>query len=137
MVAQKVSFLTLLAFGSAVLAAAPAAAQPAAIKIAVTASCDQGAPRFEILNVGDLWPEMMMVSLIRMDTKEVITEREMRMRTDQRIVYRAKDAPKEVEVGVKIESKSFKRPPVHDSIVSCAALPGRELSEVTPTRTPN
>ncbi|MCC7016332.1 MAG: hypothetical protein IT564_03905 [Rhodospirillales bacterium] len=120
---RTVTLLTSLAFAATALAAVPAAAQPSAIKVMVTSSCDQGAPRFEIVNAGGLWPEMMTIALVRMDTQTVITQRELRMRPAQKIVYRAKDAPKEIEIGVKIESESFKRPPGGDSIIACAAAP--------------
>ncbi len=120
---HKSFYALAMAFGTMACFAVPAAAQPTAVKVMVAASCDQGDPRFEILNEGETWPSMMRVSLIRMDTQAVITERELRMRTGQKIVYRAKDAPKEIEIGVKIESMSFKRPPGKDSIIACAAAP--------------
>ena len=120
---RTIPILTSLAFAAAALTAVPATAQPSAVKVMVTASCDQGNPRFEIVNTGALWPEMMTIALVRMDTLTVITQRDLRMRPEQKIVYRAKDAPKEIEIGVKIESTSFKRPPGHDSIIACAAAP--------------
>ncbi len=123
MFTHKLFLAMAMVFGAMACFAAPAVAQPSAVRIMVSASCDQGDPKFEILNEGEPWPSMMKVSLIRMDTQAIITERELRMRTGQRIVYRAKDAPKEIEVGIKVESLSFKRPPGYDSIIACAAAP--------------
>ena len=120
---HKSFYALAMAFGTMACFAVPAAAQPTAVKVMVSASCDQGDPRFEIINTGALWPEMMTIALVRMDTQAVITQRELRMRPDQKIVYRAKDAPKEIEIGIKIESMSFKRPPGKDSIIACAAAP--------------
>ena len=137
MLAQRALFMASIVFGAAVLAGAPVLAQAPEIKITVKATCEKGDSQFEIVNVGDPWPEMMVVSLIRMDTKAVITEREMRMRTGQRVVYRAKDAPDGIEVGMKIESKSYKRMPGYDSIIACSDPPATEsVQPPAPAATP-
>ena len=127
------AFLVLsIAVGCAASAVVPAAAQGPELKIKVTASCEKGDAQFEIVNVGEAWPEMTMVSLIRMDTQAVIAEREMRMRPGQRMIYRAKDAPKQIEIGVRIESTWAKRAPAYDSIIACAEPPASEAPGAVP-----
>ncbi len=139
MLTRTALFMALIAFGSAALTAVPISAQGPEIKITVKATCEKGDAQFEIVNMGELWPEMMMISLIRMDTQAVITEREMRMRPGQRIVYRAKDSPKEVEVGMRIVSPSYKRMPGYDTIISCQEPPdteGAQSPAAAPTPAP-
>ena len=124
------AFLTLpIAVVCAALAAVPAAAQAPEVKVTISPSCEKGDSQFEIVNTGESWPGMAMISLVRMDTKEVVTQREMRMRAGQKIVYRAKDSPDGVEVGLRIEPTWYKRPPTLDSIVTC-------LSPEAPAATP-
>jgi hypothetical protein len=142
-VSAREAFLALpLAVVCAALAAAPAEAQaPAEIKVAVTPSCEKGDSQFEIVNTGEPWPGMAMISLVRMDTKEIVTQREMRMRPGQRIVYRAKDSPDGVEVGLRIEPTWYKRPPTYDSIITCLTPPAPEAVQppapaATPTPAP-
>lgn len=132
MSAPRALLVLLIAVGCATLAVVPTVAQAPELKIKVTASCEKGDAQFEIVNIGEAWPEMTMVSLIRMDTQAVIAEREMRMRPGQRMVYRAKDAPKQIEIGMKIESTWAKRAPAYDSIIACAEPPAPEAPAASP-----
>ena len=125
----------LLLMGSAWGAAVPAMAQGPEIKLDITARCQDGDAQFEIINAGEAWPGMAMVSLIRTDTKAVVTQREMRMRPGQRIVYRAKDAPDGVEIGLRVEPDWYKRPPAMDTIITCLTPPASSEPEATPPST--
>ncbi|MBM3582040.1 MAG: hypothetical protein FJX37_08760 [Alphaproteobacteria bacterium] len=55
---------TLALSGNVLLAAGSVAAQGVEIKLDVTARCQDGDAQFEVVNVGEAWPGMAMVSLI-------------------------------------------------------------------------
>ena len=129
MSAQRALLVLLIAVGCAALGAVPAAAQGPEIKIKVTPSCEKGDSQFEIVNVGEAWPKMAKILLLRTDTQAVVAERTMRMRPDQRIVYRAKDLPDGLEIGLRIEPEWYKRTFAYDAVVTCAESPASEAAQ--------
>ena len=133
MVALKDFLWASIALGASV---APALAQGPEIKVMITPSCDSGDSRFEIHNTGEPWPGLAMISLIRTDTKEVVTQREMRLRPEQKVVYRAKDSPDGVEVALRIEPTWYKRSPAYDSVITCSVPPPAAAPPSAPAAAP-
>ena len=128
----------LLLMGGAWGAAVPAAAQDhLEIKLDITARCEGGDAQFEIVNKGERWAGMAMVSIVRTDNNAVITQREMRMAAGQRMVFRAREAPDDIGVGLRIEPSWYKRPPALDSIIMCLTSPTPEGAQPsTPAQPP-
>ncbi len=125
MIAKRI-LPVLLVMGGAWGVPIPAAAQGPEIKLDITARCEGGDAQFEIVNKGERWAGMAMVSIVRTDNGAVITQREMRMATGQRMVFRAREAPDNIGVGLRIEPDWYKRPPALDSIITCLTSPTPE-----------
>jgi hypothetical protein len=106
-------------FGYAASAVEPAAAQGPEIKIQVGAKCEGGDAQFEIVNVGETWPRMAMISLLRADDHTVISQRKMRMAAGQRTVFRAREAPDAIGVALWVEPEWYKRDFAFDAAIHC------------------
>ncbi len=113
----------LLLMGGAWAVPVPAAAQAPEITLDITARCEGGDAQFEIVNEGERWAGMATVSIVRTDNNTVITQRQMRMAAGQRMVFRAREAPDGIAVGLRIEPDWYKRPSAHDSIITCLTPP--------------
>jgi hypothetical protein len=108
-----------MVFAVAWVAAAPAKAQDSPLNLAVTAKCEGGDAQFEIVNRGERWAGTATVALLRADNHAVISERKLRMVSDQRIVFRAREAPDTIGVGLWVEPDWYKREFVYDAVIHC------------------
>jgi hypothetical protein len=110
---------TLALSGNVLLAAGSVAAQGTELNLDVTAKCEEKKAQFEIINKGERWAGMAMISLQQVDTGAVISQREMRMVPGQRVVFRAREASAGVGVRIRVEPDWYKRPPGFDAEISC------------------
>lgn len=117
---RKFLRVLLVAAGSSLLAVVPAAAQGPEVKVTVAPSCEKWDSQFEIVNSGEAWPDMAMITLVRTDTQAVVAQREMRLRPGQRIVYRAREAPDGIGIGLRIEPKWYKRALAYEAVITCS-----------------
>ena len=119
MFAQRALLVLLIAVGCAASAVVPATAQGPEIKLTVNAKCEGGDAQFEIINTGATWPQMAMISILRTDNRAVISQRQMRMAAGQKLVFRAREAPQGVGIGLWVEPEWYKRAFDFDSVVNC------------------
>ena len=83
--------------------------------------CHDGAPAFQVTNLGDRWPRLGEISIYRTDTKSMLTQRRVRMINSQQLLFKvpneqAKDAG---EVGIFIEPSWYDRPFAYDAKLKC------------------
>ncbi|MCC7016331.1 MAG: hypothetical protein IT564_03900 [Rhodospirillales bacterium] len=108
-----------LVLGISLVAAAPAFAQGFPMQLDIAAKCEGADAQFEIVNKGEKWAGMAKVALLRADNHAVISERTLRMAAGQRVVFRAREAPDAIGVGLWIEPEWYKREFVFDAVIHC------------------
>ena len=119
MSARRVLFVPLIAVVCAALAVVPAAAQGPEIKLQVSAKCEGGDAQFEIVNMGETWPRMATISILRTDNRTVVSQRKIRMAAGQRMVFRAREAPGAGGLGLWVEPEWYSRAFNFDAVVNC------------------
>ena len=102
-------------------AANVAAVEGKELSLEVAAMCHDGAPAFQVTNLGDRWPRLGEISIYRTDTKSMLTQRRVRMINSQQLLFKvpneqAKDAG---EVGIFIEPSWYDRPFAYDAKLKC------------------
>lgn len=100
-------------------AAVPAVAQAPEISVRTVATCNGNDAQFEIVNMGERWPGMAKVALLRADNHAVISERVIRMATGQSVKFRAREAPDTIGVGLWIEPDWYTREFAFDEVIHC------------------
>jgi hypothetical protein len=118
MIAKRI-LLTFLFICAAWIVAGPAMAQGSELNLDIVAKCEGTNAQFEIVNKGERWEGMATVALLRADNHAVISERKLRMAPGQRIVFRAREAPDTIGVGLWIEPDWYKREFVFDEVIHC------------------
>ncbi|MBM3582835.1 MAG: hypothetical protein FJX37_12825 [Alphaproteobacteria bacterium] len=113
-------FLWALALsGNVLLAAEPVMAQGSELNLDIVAKCESTDAQFEIVNKGERWPGMATIFLLRADNHAVISQRQLRMTVGQRIVFRAREAPDTIGVGLWINPDWYKREFMFDAVIHC------------------
>ncbi len=99
--------------------AVPSMAQGPEVSVKIVATCNGADAQFEVVNMGERWPGMAKIALLRADNHAPISERMMRMATGQRLVFRAREAPDAIGVGLWIEPDWYKREFAFDEVIHC------------------
>jgi hypothetical protein len=86
------------------------------LSVEISPICKDGVAAFQVTNLGERWPRVADITVYRTDTKDVISQRRVRMANSQQMLLKAPGAG---EVGIFIEPTWYTRAFDYDARTRC------------------
>lgn len=97
-----------------------AVSPPVFLQLEITSACTQEGAQFKIINRGSKWPRTGFLRLYHADSKDLISERRIRLGEDQKVSFVVRD---KVSLGrpvaIWVEPEWYKREFEFDAAVAC------------------